>query len=270
MNITFSTCWYVFKAKFNVNTYSVWIDNFLSNAENFYLVVYTDKEGMKYFNKYLNKPNIKFIIKPFESFYNYQYRDFWIANHKKNENLNRIIDWQVNMLWSEKIHFVNDTIKSAYFPETKMYGWCDIGYFRNDENAISPAQIRQWPSKEKIDNLDASKIYYAVINNNSTFLNYLANLINNKNVNGLPCTPIPPQQLSISGGFFLISKNNIDSWRALYDHKLKLYINNDYLVKDDQIILADCIFSKDTMNYFKLLFNTKIDYDWFLFQKTLL
>ncbi len=62
MNITFSTCWYVFKAKFDVNTYMMWIDKFLSNVENFYLVVYTDSVGIKLFGKYFDRQNIKFII----------------------------------------------------------------------------------------------------------------------------------------------------------------------------------------------------------------
>uniref|UniRef100_A0A6C0DSJ4 Uncharacterized protein n=1 Tax=viral metagenome TaxID=1070528 RepID=A0A6C0DSJ4_9ZZZZ len=270
MNITFSTCWYVFKAKFNVNTYLVWIDRFLSNIENCYVVVYTDLQGIKCFGKYFDKPNIKFIIKPVESFYNYQYKDLWIENHKKNINLNRITDWKVNMLWSEKIHFVNETIKNQYFPETKMYGWCDIGYFRTDENAITPKQIRSWPSKEKIEKLDPSRIYYAVVNQDENYLNQIIKMVNTKNRNGVPLHPIPPDQITISGGFFILHKNKIDWWRMIYDNKLRLYFKNNYLIKDDQIILADCIFTSGEMKHFILLFNKEKEDDWFLFQKSLL
>lgn len=270
MNITFSTCWYNFKAKFGLETYMGWIDNFLSNVESCYLVVYTDETGLGLFSKYFTNPNIKFIVKPVETFYNYRYREFWIRNHEKNTSLNTMVDWRVNMVWSEKVHFVNETIKKQYFPETNMYGWCDIGYFRNENDSISGEEIKRWPCKEKIENLNKAQIYYAMINNNNQFLNQLVNLINTKNENGLPKIPIPPFQISISGGFFLIHKNNIDKWAYLYDHKLQLYIKNNYLVKDDQIILADCMFSKETMNYFTLVTNKSVDYDWFMFQRTLL
>ena len=270
MNITFSTSWYVFKAKFDVNTYMTWIDKFLSNVENFYLVVYTDSVGIKLFGKYFNNPNIKFIIKPVESFYNYRYKDIWIANHKKNILLNKIIDWRVNMLWSEKIHFVNETIEKQYFPETKMYGWCDIGYFRNDETSITREQIKTWPNKEKIERLDTNKIYYAVVTQDQEYLNRLIRSINNKNSNGVPFVPIPPNQGSISGGFFILHKNKAEWWKKKYDEKLRSYFANNYLVKDDQIILADCIFTNEIMSNFLLLFNKKKEDDWFLFQRTLL
>jgi len=270
MNITFSTCWYVFKAKFDANTYMGWIDKFLSNVENFYLVVYTDAQGIQFFGKYFGNPNIKFIIKPMETFYNYRYKEFWIENHKKNIFLNQMVDWRVNMLWSEKVHFVDETIEKKYFPETKMYGWCDIGYFRNDTDTISRSQIKTWPNKERIENLDTNKIYYAVVNQNQTFLNYLIGLVNDKNYNGVPSTPIPPYQVSISGGFFILHKSKAKWWKELYDEKLRLYFNNNYLVKDDQIIIADCIFTIQTTNNFLLLFNKEKQDDWFLFQKTLL
>lgn len=270
MNITFSTCWYVFKAKFDVNTYMGWIDKFLSNIENFYLVVYTDEKGMGYFDKYLSNPNIKFVIKPMEALYNYKYKDFWIENHKKNFFLNQMVDWRVNMLWSEKIHFVDETIEKQYFPETRMYGWCDIGYFRNDGNSITTDEIKMWPNKEKIEGLDTNKIYYALVNQNQDFLNHLIHRINNKNSNGVPSTPIPPNQLSISGGFFMLHKNKAEWWKTTYDTKLITYFKNNYLVKDDQIILADCIFTKGEIENFTLCFNREKEDDWFLFQKILL
>jgi hypothetical protein len=205
-----------------------------------------------------------------EDFYNYRYKDVWIENHKKNIFLNQMVDWRVNMLWSEKIHFVNETIEKQYFPETKMYGWCDIGYFRNDDTSISTDQIKIWPNKERIEILDTNKIYYAIVNQNHHFLNHLIHVINNKTSGGVPSSPIPPNQVSISGGFFILHKNKVDWWKTTYDEKLRIYFNNNYLVKDDQIILADCIFTKETMNNFLLLFNKEKEDDWFLFQRILL
>ena len=50
--ITFVTCWYKFNNKFNDNIYKEWIDNFLSNVNNFCLVVYTNKDSYILLQKY--------------------------------------------------------------------------------------------------------------------------------------------------------------------------------------------------------------------------
>jgi hypothetical protein len=90
----------------------------------------------------------------------------------------------------------------------------------------------------------------------------------NKNSIGLPEIPILPEQLSIAGGFFVSYKDNIEWWRNTYDAKLKLYFENNYLVKDDQIIIVDCVFS-DFIHFH--LCKEEDNYDnWFLFQRYLL
>ena len=48
--ITFVTCWYNFKAKFNKEIYYEWIDNMLTNVNNYKLVIYI-------VNKYPYKSN---------------------------------------------------------------------------------------------------------------------------------------------------------------------------------------------------------------------
>ena len=84
VKITFSTCWYNFKAKFDNGTYFKWIDNMLSNVNNYNLVIYSDEESCQCLKKYLNNPRIKLSIKPHELFYNYRYKDKWIENHARN------------------------------------------------------------------------------------------------------------------------------------------------------------------------------------------
>ena len=100
------------------------MNNFISIVNNFSLVIYTDENSCKYINTNGN-PNIKIIIKSLEQFYNYKYKDYWIENHKKNVLLNDKSCWELNMLWSEKIWFVNETIERKYF-DTEFYGWCEI------------------------------------------------------------------------------------------------------------------------------------------------
>jgi len=266
MTITFTSCFYIIKSKFDPNIYIEWMNNFISIVNNFNLVIYTDISSSKYID-IKNNPNIKIIIKPIEQFYNYKYKEFWIENHKKNILLNDKSNWELNMLWSEKIWFVKETIERKYF-DTDFYGWCDIGYFRNRSEDLHTSFLSNWPSKDKIVNLDKNKVYYACVNNDNTYMNYMYKIINKKNDKGLPFTNIPAHQKSVAGGFFIIHKDKIDWWAKTYDTKLELYFKNNSLVKDDQIILIDCILS-DQHNF--VLFREATQYDnWFMFQRILL
>jgi len=266
-DITFSTCWYVFKAKFDVSTYLQWIDNMLSNVNAYNLVVYCDAQSYVYLEKYRENPRIMLILKPHSQFYTYKYRNEWILNHEKNDLLKNKVDWKLNMLWSEKVHFVNETMINNYF-DSEYYGWCDIGYFRGRANDMTSEELRGWPSPNKIYGLDPDKIYYACINNNKDYMKMLTHIINEKNTVGLPVMPIPAHQLSIAGGFFICHKEKVSWWRDMYDEKLALYFTNGYLVKDDQIIVADCVLSN--LEHFILCKENDGRYDnWFMFQRLL-
>jgi len=258
--IIFSTAWYILKSKFNPNIYSKWIDNLLTSVNNFKLVIYTDKKSLHMIEKYKNNPNIKIILLELEEFYNYNYKDFWIKNHEKNYNLNTIVDWKVNMLWNEKIAFVQKTFKNSYF-SGDWYGWIDIGYFRN-------GPLFNWPTPSKIQELLKDKIYYARVNNNNIYINNLIKLILDKDDKGLPKNDIPANQISIAGGFFLINYNLINWYKNLYDTKLKLYIDNNKLVKDDQIIVINNIV--ENMSKFVLVTENSHYDNWFLFQRYLI
>ena len=269
MSITFSSCFYIIKSKFNPSIYIEWMGNFLSIVNNFNLVIYTDVSSCKYISKEaLMNTNIKIILKPLEHFYNYKYKDFWIKNHEKNFLLNDKSCWQLNMLWAEKVWFVKETVERKYF-ETDWYGWCDIGYFRNRPEDLHTSFLSTWPSKDKILLLDREKIAYACINNDVRYIQHLHKIINNKNSNGLQVKPIPPHYNSVAGGFFILYKNKINWWVKTFDNKLKLYFRNNYLVKDDQIILIDCIMSN--LDHFSLFReNNKLFDNWFMFQRILL
>jgi hypothetical protein len=193
----------------------------------------------------------------------HKYKDDWIKNHEKNHLLNTRIDWKLNMLWSEKIFFVKETIEQKYF-ETEYYGWCDIGYFRN-----VTVNLQLWPNNSKILSLNKNKVHYAKVNLDKQYTNSLMRLILNKNSKGLPSVPIPENQVSIAGGFFILHKEKIDWWSNIYDSKISLYFSNDYLVKDDQIIIIDSIFSEP--NHFLLYEENDSRYDnWFMFQRILM
>jgi len=272
INITLSTSWYQLRSKFPSQQYIQWMSNMLSNVESYYLVIYTDEESCECFSKYKHNPKIKIIIKPFEEFYTYKYKDGWEKNHERNTLLNDRTEWRLNALWSEKVHFVHETMENKYF-DTEFYGWCDIGYFRERyihmmDEFQKKQLFKNWPDREKIQNLDITKIYYSLVNYDNNFLQQLGNIIQSKNEKGLPTIEIPSDQVSIGGGFFMTHKDNMDWWRDTYDAKLALYFENEYLVKDDQIIIADCVFSN--LNKFALCQEANHHFDpWFVFLRFL-
>jgi len=268
--ITFSSCFYIMKSKFGPEKYIEWMNHFISIVNHFNLVIYTDENTFPYIDTKKN-PKIKIIIKPYEEFYTYAYKHLWIENHKKNTFLNERslynTDWQINMLWSEKVGFVNETYNKKYF-NTEFYGWCDIGYFRNSKYDLELNLLSMWPNENKILALNKNKIHYACVNNTNGYVKMVENIVRNKNTVGLPIQPIPPYQNTIAGGFFILHKSKVDWWTNTYNKKIELYLKNDYLVKDDQIIIIDCIFSQP--DHFMLYRENNLKYDnWFMFQRIL-
>jgi len=262
-NITFSTAWYVLSAKFPPSTYQNWITNMISCVNNYNLVIYTDTSGLQHLQSfasdYLENPNIRIIIKKMEDFYNYRYRDNWISNHTKNIYLNQRTEWKLHMLWAEKVYMVKETIDNKYY-DTEYYGWCDIGYFRD-------GPIPEFPSARKIEVLNKDNIYYACVNNNDREVHQIMyNIMQQRNSNGLPSIPIDPNQISVAGGFFVTFKENIDWWKNTFNDKLQLYFRNQYLVKDDQMIIINCI--TENPSKFQLIKENSLN-NWFLFQRYL-
>ena len=262
MTITLSTCFYIIKSKFNPSTYIQWMNNLISIVSHFNLVIYTDESSSIHINTNDN-PRIRIVIKPISQFHNYQYKDEWIANHHKNSLLNHSTCWELNMLWSEKIWFVKETIDNLYF-NTTTYGWCDVGYFRNRPNDIQTNKLTNFGKTW----IETDKICYACVCNDNSYINMLGNIIVNRNQYGLPTQEIPSNQISVAGGFFMLRKDLIDWWATTYDTTLQLYFKHGYLVKDDQIIIVDCLFSN--MEKFTVFQENRPEYDnWFMFQRIL-
>jgi len=270
--LTLVSCWYILKAKFDINEYKKWISNLLLNVKNFKLVIFTDSKSKYVLEPFINNNcNIKIIILEIEDFFCYKFKDSWIKNHERNHLLNNKIDWKVNMLWSEKIYFVKRAINNNYFNSNlneEWFGWCDIGYFRDGDNNMDIDKIKLWPASDKMKSLDKSKIYYTQACSDEE-LNKMSKIILTKNDQDLPLNPMPDNQTTIAGGFFLIMPNNIDWWCKTYYKRLYLYFVYNYLVKDDQIIIIDRIIN----NYekFMLIKQENLNYDkWFAFNSYLI
>jgi hypothetical protein len=274
--ITFSTCWYIFKAKFDPSVYRGWIHNMLSNVHAYNLVVYCDEESYAYIAPYVSNPRIKAVIKSPKEFSTYHLKEQWIANHERNVLLNGRTGWELNMLWCEKLHFVKETIKSGWFNDSTgsndsagLYGYIDIGYFRGRSNDLTADELANWPSADRLRELDPSKIYYACVNNNAHYLMQMYHLVNDRGSDGLPKVPIPDHQISIAGGFFLGTAENLLWWHDTFYALLNRYFDNGRLVKDDQILVADGVFNN--LDRFHLCQEEDPRYDnWFLFQRVLI
>ena len=261
--ITFSTCWYKIKSKFDENTYKKWIKNILQSVNNCYFVIYTDEKSKIIFDDIpYSKSNVLIVVKELDELYNYKYRDKWIENHQKNTLLNDRTSWELNMLWSEKINFVKTTKERNPF-NTSWFGWCDIGYFRN-----STDEINGWPNHSKIQELDKNKIHYGCVNRNNKYILHLSNITKKRDNNGMLISPIQNNNVFIEVGYIVLYKDQIDWWYKTYDEMLQKYFKYNRLVKDDQIILTDI----SLKNNDKIKFYTEYipgQDNWFMFKRIL-
>jgi hypothetical protein len=200
-----------------------------------------------------------------EDFYGYKYKDAWIKNHNTSQlSLHKKIDWQLNMLWNEKIHFVNETIRNKYF-DTVYYGWCDIGYFRN-LSASKITRLLEWPSPTKILKFP-NKIHYGCVQTDPEKYNGLHNdVIKHYTINKTrpPILDEKIEDICFAGGFFILTKPLAEIYGRLFDIKLQYYFKNGFTIKDDQQIIMDCIFTNPR------LFQIHFSSDWFMFQDILL
>jgi hypothetical protein len=272
--ITLSTCWYILTSKFDNKTYLKWITNLLSIVHHFNLVIYTDNNSLKLFVHLIDFSNkkIKIIITAIEEFYTYKYKDFWVKNHKNsNLNLHSHIDWRLNMLWNEKVFFVNETIKKQYF-DTIYYGWCDIGYFRNRQNDLHCNYLKNWPNNQKLLDgyFDKKYIHYGCVQNDNLIYINLQNDINTHYTNKLKTQPtFQIETKCFAGGFFILNRDLIDTYVKLFDEKLFYYFMNNFIIKDDQSIIMDIIFTNANIFNIHTENTNKFD-NWFMFQRLLL
>jgi len=270
-------------SKFPKTQYYEWMKNLLQNVRLFNLVVYVQDEYNANLIRNLsyNNENVYTIIFPLYEYPLYKnYKEKFIENHARNTELNQRICWELIMLWCSKQFLVYNTetrIRNAKgndgYPtvKTRYYGYVDIGYFRQNHNTeLNAYGMRNFPNAEKLLELDATKIHYGLVNPDAmpTLINYV---LNKNEITGLPKIPIPPKQVSISGGFFILSGNTGMSkwWFNTFHNTVIAYLMNDYLIKDDQIcIVNDIILNKD---YFKMHMEEpgpNID-NWFMFQRIL-
>jgi len=238
------------------------------------LVIYTNRESFVFLSSLIDQKNknIKIIIKPIEEFYTYKFKESWIKNHKmSNIELHKRTDWELNMLWNEKVFFVQETINNKYF-STLYYGWCDIGYFRNRQNDLHSSYLNNWPNNVKLFSSQFKNlcIHYSCVQNDS--LKYCIQKQNIKSHydNKLNSDPNAKyNECCFAGGFFIMPIFLSNYYAKIYDDKLNYYFSNGFFIKDDQIIVKDIIFTNETLFNIHREFDLRFD-NWFMFQRLLL
>ena len=271
--ITLVSCWYLVKSKFSHNKYVSWINNLLSIANNFNLVIYTDIDSYKYIKHLIrlaNNSNIMVVFKPFNMFYTYKYKEYWISNHiKSNIELHKNIDWKLNMIWNEKNFFVKDAYSNNYF-NTDLYAWCDIGYFRNNLDDLNTKFLYNWPNTIKLtkEPFIIPAIHYGCVQkDNNIFLSLSKKIKSHYELNKNEEPNSNYEEICFAGGFFLLRKELIEYYSKIYSDKLEYYFKNNYFIKDDQTIITDLIFTNPNLFY---IHNENKKYNnWFMFQRLL-
>ncbi len=263
--LTLVTAFYTVKSKNCINKLKIWMKYMIDNVNNYNLVIYTDQYSLYFFDEVMetidNNPRIRLILKPLISLESYKYEEKWKSNSRRYSLVN-VNDWQLNMLWNEKVNFVNDAYTNKYF-DTEWYGWTDINYWRNRENIdLNSYDELNWPNNDKLDVLNKEKVYYGRVNNNSTYFWRLIKFIKQ----GYQ-TPI--DQNSINSGFFIINKDKIDWWYNTYNKQLQELFNKYVFIKDDLLVTINCI--ANYIEHFEIVTEHDIRYDNnFLFQRYLL
>lgn len=263
--VTIVSCYYLFNNKHPNTDYLAWIKHF-SHLTKCNILVYTDKHTYPWIHPILStNTQITILLKEFEEFYTYAYHEKWKQSHERNAYLKEYVpDWRVNPLWNQKIAFVQDAQRRC--PEETWFVWCDIGYFRQKHlGDIDTEQIKQWPNLEKFNDLKTDKVYYAQVN---LCIGEHIRRVLDKNVYGLPNTPIDVKQTSFAGGFFIIHSSKLAWWADTFYSRMKLYFQHDYLIQDDQMLVLDCIVSNPS--HFEIICDTSGANPWFVFQRYLL
>jgi hypothetical protein len=282
--ITFATAWYDLGAKFAKEQYYVWAGTLLKNVRKFNLVVYVEDADSAQLIRELsaNNSRVYIIIFPFNDLPLYRtHGPQFEFNHMGNVELNGRVSWKLVLLWCSKQFFVENTENHMGTPPTpgfpngvtNYYGWMDIGYFRSrgGKRELTGEQIREYPNSDRLRTLMLpTKIHYGLVN--PAVMETLKGYASRRDAEtGLPKIPIPSNQISVAGGFFILGSGGPSRiWREQFETHLFRYFAGSRTIKDDQYILIDLILLNPMVFQLWVESPQTSPDPWFLFQRLLM
>lgn len=266
IELTLTTAWYCIPSKFPPEMYYQWMQNLFALLHHVHLVVYTNAESFSHLVRLIPPPflhtRVKVIIKPVEEWHVHRYEEDFLTQEKETYNV------LLNMLWNEKAFLVKETIQQRYF-DTLLYGWCDIGYFRNRPRQDTPIRdlMDQWASPSALLTIADRKIHIGQV--------VLQQMQKQKQPNPSICK-------SMAGGFFVSTKDTLLVYAKLYDDMLQLLFSKNKkenkeieqkeqrrTIKDDQVVIQHVVEAHPHLFHIHHEFNPWTD-PWFMFQRILL
>jgi hypothetical protein len=264
------SAWYRVKNKLNSYTkYQQWMQYFFMMTSCL-LIVFTNQESLIDLEPYKNQPNVILVMKELPDFYVYRYLQCWQNNNTRSKHFKPYVSTELNMLWNEKVRLVWEVATQLNI-QADWYMWCDIGYFRlNEPLYITEEQMRQFPSREKVSQLNPDKVYIGLVAKPSE-AERVGQEVQNRCEYGLPRRPDRVLGAEvIAGGFFAVSASLVEWWYQVYYAQLERYLCHGYYVADDQLVMADVVLNH--LNMFELVaeyFSKRYNH-WMMFQTFLL
>lgn len=232
------------------NTYLFWMKNSLSMNAKF--VIYTeDKFAEKIEN--LRKefdPNLestKIIVNPLEDLtcykkYHNKLSEIMNSDEFKDEaswnNVPEMNEPLYNVIMFNKIDFIKHAKENNFF-NGDLYVWADAGGLRD---SINNYKNENWPSLNKINQLDNSKI---------TFFSH--NKIFNVKDNKKHCIS---QIRNIQGTAFFIPKVCVDEFHSEFHQTIEECISQKFIGSDEKILDITCCKNKSKYNLIKCNWRT--------------
>lgn len=222
------------------HTYLHWMKNTLSIDAN--IIVYSEKkfiDTIKQYRKEFDPEFKKTIIVecPLEELDCYKKYYTKLSNLMWSEEFKRKIHHNVpemtkplyNIIMFNKMYFIQHAKNNNYF-NADMYIWADAGGLRDNINLY---KNKIWPSLNKLNELDSSKI---------TFFTHSKNIkIDDNEFHAMS------QIRYIQGTCFFVPKNLVESFISSCETTIEECIDNNYIGSDEKIF--DITYMKDPNAY---------------------
>ncbi len=158
-NLTLVSCYYRIPSKRHHDEYTTYIRNLLTNIKG-NIVIYTSEDLVDYLQQFSNhKPNVKIIVKPFNSINLYnKYQHIWTNQEQKDNQKYTHRTHYCYVLWNSKLDFLKETIESNPFGSDKFM-WLDLGAVR------TPDIVKYLKTFPKYENASTNRVDIVMIEN---------------------------------------------------------------------------------------------------------